>query len=250
VRDQNKIKTLPDARPLAGLLQKAIGLARENRTAGNISIALVWESIYVGLGKILLFQLFVSRLLPSLFFMVFILAGYLGTISDNEGWYQGLPFILVAQISVFGGHLRIASMGRLISRRDRLRAGWLGAGFTLVTSILCSLFLYSLLKILALVLPSFEIRGHLWTIMVPGSHVVWASLFVLPLQYLLFVLWRGPSCPSVLAQSGSIIYLLYHAAFVMVKDGQGLWPVVIISGVAWLLLAWAWHWRVLKCDQI
>ena len=216
LRDMHKARKSEGVRPLDGLLQSMNRRVAAHREAGNHGRALMWEAGYLSLATSIPRGWWRLALLLGFFPVAMILAGYFDSRAVMKldesmvGWFSGLFFIMVSVMGTMAYHLRVRSMGRLFSRRDMLRSGWLGAGVMVGAGLASSLLLFGVAQILVAVLPPVNIGDCVYTMIGPRPHVLGAALFVLPVQLLVFTLWRRPGSTMVLQQTGTMIFFFFH----------------------------------------
>ena len=256
-RNLHKTEKIEATRPLDGLLQTLKRMVAECRVKGHRVRALVWEAIYLSLASAIPRVWWRLLLFLAFFPIGMAVLGYvdsrqLQTRADPMvGWFTGLVFTgLVSTMGMLAYHLRVRTMGRMTSRREMLQAGWLGTGVMLCWGLMTTLALFAMGHLFASALPSLTIGDLTYTMVAPRNYLLGLALFILPVQLLVFILWRKPGSQMVLQQSGTLAFFAYHAAFNMGGPDLVLLPIALVTAAMWLVLPWTWRWRVLQKDQV
>ena len=241
-------------RPFHGLLQWANRRVAASRERNDQVGALVWEAWYLALTKSILRSRWRIAAGVTLFGLTFVYFGYFDSRAllrgDTEftGWFSGILFITTTGVSMMAYHLRMRTSGRLFARQEVLRAGRVSAVFIVAAGVAGSLILFGLGHLLAAFMPKITLGEVAYFMVGPGWHVLGAPLFFVPVQLLLLVLWRNPGPCTILQQSGTLSFFIYHGAFSLMGTGPVLVPMAAVVAVLWLALFMAWRWRVLRKD--
>ncbi len=255
-RNLHKVQKDEGVRPLDGLLQGLKRRAVSSRETGDRAQALVAEAAYLTLATAIPRAWWKLATMLGVFVAAMALFGYFDsrvvTRGDStlNGWFTGMLFMGTTGVSMVAYHLRVRTMGRLFARRDMLRAGWLGAGVMLAAGLVGSLLLFGLGHVMAAVLPRLTFGWDVYYMIGPRWYLLGNALFLVPVQLLVFVLWRKPGSQMVLQQTGTLAFMLYHAVFNWAGPDLILVPAALVTGALWLILAWAWRWRVWRKDMV
>ncbi len=255
-RNVHKLEKDDGLRPFHALLQMVNRQVAASRERNDRVGGLVWEAIYLAMTNSFLRSWWKIGLGVTVVTVAFAALGYFDSRSllryesELNGWFSGMIFMSTIGATTMAYHLRMRTLGRMFARPDVLRAGVVSAGVILVASLAGAATLFGIGHLLAAVLPKIPVGDNAYFMVAPRTYLLGAPLFCVPLQMLVLTFWRNPGPCTVLQQSGTLAFMVYHGTFNMVGTGPTLVPAVLVSAGLWVALYFAWRWRVLKKDQI
>lgn len=253
-RRRHKQDAVAVTRPGQALIQSCREWSARQWALGRRSRGLVGEAVttllLTAIPRRLPWVLLHGLLLPAMVTFLGYLEGYLMVHKDGDmaGWIPGMVYMYAYWSAQAFHHLKNRPLGLLRSRRDQHRAGWLGMLVLLGWCLGASLAIRGMFELGATFLPTVATSdGDPIPFLAPSNHLVLLPLFYLPVQVAIFIRWPMKGSAMVLQQAGTMTFFLFNGLLLW-GNTQVVSLAVGLAVLAWLTLAWVWHWRVQRSD--
>jgi hypothetical protein len=241
------------ARPLRSSMQRLIARAARSAARRRWSAALAHEAAAIALLTGIPRRRLILWRTALLYLVLLVGAGYMGgrmALRAHEdglgaGWFPGMVFMIAMSAAEIFAPLRTRSLGRLASRADLHRAGWVAAGWSVVAALLLSAVVVAAFLVGQLVLPAIRLGADPVVFALPPLHAPLLPLCLLPVSFLTTTLWSRRGAARAGTQAATASFFIFHG-LLSFPETRLLAVGVAVAG--WLGFAVAWRWRALRGD--